>query len=99
MKFKVVENSPIAFLARLYMGKGAIAITFGSYVHIYGVTGEVFLQNREWVEHELEHVRQYKKLGFFRFLFQYLIESIRVGYYNNRFEREAREAGRKARHN
>jgi len=43
----------------------------------------------------LEHIRQYRKLGFLPFLFSYLYEWVRKGYYNNRFEVEARRAEEK----
>jgi hypothetical protein len=38
------------------------------------------------------HLQQFKKYGFFNFIFKYLFEGIKVGYYNNKFETEAREA-------
>ncbi|WP_262511711.1 hypothetical protein [Adhaeribacter pallidiroseus] len=37
-------------------------------------------------------MQQFKKYGFFRFLWLYLIESIKVGYFQNKFEVEARQA-------
>ena len=40
------------------------------------------------------HLRQVRDLGLPRFLWQYLVESARVGYYQNRFEVEAREGAR-----
>ena len=51
-----------------------------------------FLKNEKWVKHEMCHIQQFKKFGFFKFIYQYLRESARVGYYNNRFEAEARKA-------
>ena len=42
------------------------------------------------VLHELRHVEQWYALGPVRFLAEYLWESFRHGYYNNRFERDAR---------
>ena len=35
---------------------------------------------------------QYQQLGTIRFLIEYLIESMRKGYYENKFEIEARNA-------
>lgn len=90
--YKVVENSILARIACLYMRSRAVAIVFGKSIHIFGVNKNDFLKDRRWFEHELEHIRQYKKYGFFRFLFLYLFESIKKGYYNNRFEVEARRA-------
>jgi hypothetical protein len=37
-------------------------------------------------------VAQYRQFGFVPFIFLYLAEWIKKGYYNNRFEVEAREA-------
>ncbi len=38
------------------------------------------------------HVQQFKKYGFLNFIIKYLWESWKVGYYNNKFEAEARKA-------
>jgi hypothetical protein len=40
------------------------------------------------------HVQQYKKEGIGWFLIQYGWESIRKGYWNNRYEIEARDAAK-----
>jgi hypothetical protein len=96
MEFKVVEKSLLARIARVVMKTNAVAITFGKYIHLSGVDRTAFLSNQRWVEHELEHVRQYKKFGFFKFIFLYLKESYRKGYYRNIFEIEARAAERNA---
>lgn len=92
MKYRVIENSPVALIAKLYRRSSAIAITFGTWIHISGVKKKDFLQDKVWVEHEIQHIRQYQQYGFWRFLILYLIESVKYGYYNNRFEVEAREA-------
>ena len=42
--------------------------------------------------HENCHWRQYQQVGRIRFLTLYLWESVRRGYWNNRFEVEARAA-------
>jgi hypothetical protein len=44
------------------------------------------------VEHELEHIRQYRTYGLVSFVILYLIESLKRGYYNNKYEVEARAA-------
>lgn len=86
------EHSFVAKIAAKKLGSDRVAIVFGRTIHLHGVNKEVFLQNRAWVKHELRHVRQYRELGFARFLYQYLVEWIRKGYYHNRFEVEARLA-------
>lgn len=66
------------------------AIVIRKTIHLWGVTREDFLQTPAWVRHEVAHVYQYKKYGLLSFLYLYLTENARTGYYNNRFEREAR---------
>ena len=69
-------------------------MTLGNTIHLYNTTREEFLQDQRWVRHEMKHVEQFKKYGFVRFLCLYAFESLRSGYYNNRFEKEARAAER-----
>lgn len=89
---KIQENSWRAKLAAKLMKAGNMAIVFGNTIHIYGVTKQEFLQHEKWVKHELKHIEQYQRHGYFGFLARYLLEGIRHGYYNNRFEVEARQA-------
>tara|TARA_R110000868_G_scaffold15596_3_gene70926 strand:- start:2675 stop:2926 length:252 start_codon:yes stop_codon:yes gene_type:complete len=42
-------------------------------------------------KHELIHVEQVRRLGWLRFYTSYLYESYKNGYYNNKYEVEARE--------
>ena len=70
-------------------------MVLGKTIHLSGVTRADFLQEPSWVAHEMCHIRQVQDLGLLRFLWEYLLESARVGYYANRFEVEAREAGRR----
>ncbi|MEO7310642.1 MAG: DUF4157 domain-containing protein [Chitinophagaceae bacterium] len=88
----IKENSWRARLAARLMRSDNMAIVFGSTIHIWGVSREVFLQHKPWVKHELKHVEQYRKNGYFGFLAKYLWESIWHGYTNNKFEVEARAA-------
>ena len=89
---KTFVNSPLARVARLVLGRAPrVAMVLGQTVHLSGATREEFLADPEWVAHEQVHLRQVRDLGLLRFLWQYLLESARVGYYQNRFEVEARE--------
>ena len=88
----IKENSLRAKLAARLMKGSNMAIVFGNTIHIWGVTKQEFLQNKKWVKHELKHIEQYRQHGYFVFLAKYVWESIRNGYYNNKFEIEAREA-------
>jgi len=67
-----------------------VAMVFGKTIHLYNTSREEFLKNEKWVCHELAHIKQYAKYGCIQFLFMYLLESLRNGYRNNRFELEAR---------
>ena len=51
-----------------------------------------FLDNTRWVKHEMCHIKQFQKEGTIIFITKYLWESIKNGYTNNRFEKEARAA-------
>jgi hypothetical protein len=82
----------LARLAAWKLKSKNVAITFGNKIHLYNISKEEFLKNEKWVKHELCHVRQFEKYGFFPFICMYLWESIKVGYYKNKFEAEAREA-------
>ena len=87
--------SPLARIARLVLGSQRVAMVVGQTVHLSGATRAQFLADAEWVAHEQVHLRQYKEHGLLRFLWKYLIESARVGYYHNKYEVEAREEARR----
>lgn len=90
--FNIKENSFLARIAAKKLGADAVAMVLGKTIHLHNSSKEEFLQNKQWLKHELCHVRQFKQYGFTGFIVRYLIESIRHGYHNNRFEIEAREA-------
>jgi hypothetical protein len=95
MNYKIVERSPFARIARMVLRSRNVAMVLGKSIHLSGVDRQTFLEDKGWFEHELCHIRQFQEHGYFRFLWLYLKESWRVGYYNNKFEVEAREAGMK----
>ena len=88
-------RSPLARIACLVLGSRRVAMVIGQTVHLSGATREQFLADAEWVAHELVHVRQFKEHGLVPFLWKYLVESVRVGYYHNKYEVEAREEARR----
>ena len=92
MDFYIKENSKRARIAAYSLGFKNVAIVFGKRIFLWNITKQNFLNDKKHLAHELCHVRQYKQYGFFRFLFLYTLESIRKGYYHNRFEVEARKA-------
>lgn len=92
MEFFIKENSWIAKLAAKKLRSENVAVVIGKTIHLHHVYKEDFLQNKKWVIHEMCHINQFKKYGFLNFIFKYLWESLRHGYYNNKYEAEARKA-------
>ena len=91
MLVNIKENSLVARLAAAKMRAEKVAIVFGNTIHLYNTDRAEFLADKEWLCHELKHVMQYKEHGFAGFIVKYLAEWMKNGYYNNRFEKEARE--------
>lgn len=92
MNIKIKENSLLAKIAARKMGSKDAAIVIGNTIHLFGATRKDLLDNPTWLRHELKHVEQTLRLGLASFLTLYLLDSIRNGYQNNRFEIEARNA-------
>jgi hypothetical protein len=95
LDLQIKERSLFARIARLVLKTPNVAMVLGKTIHLSGVSREAFLQNKPWVAHELCHVRQFQEHGYFRFLGLYLLESMKRGYYHNKYEVEARLAGTK----
>ena len=90
--FIIKENSQLARIAAFKVGSRSVAIVFGKTIHLHNTSKSAFLQNKKWVKHELCHIRQFQQHGYWLFTIKYLWESIRSGYYNNKYEVEARAA-------
>jgi hypothetical protein len=90
MIVRVKENSWLAGIAARKLKAKKVAMVIGTTIHLFNTTRAEFLSNERWLNHELTHVKQYAQYGFYRFLFLYLYESVRSGYWNNKFEVEAR---------
>ena len=90
--FIIKENSWLARIAAIKLGTKAVAMVLGKTIHLHNTTKANFLRDERWVKHELCHIKQFKEHGYFLFVLKYLWESLRKGYYNNRFEVEARKA-------
>jgi len=88
----IKENAVLARMASSFLKEEKMAVVIGKTIYLYRATTGEFLADRSWLRHELMHVWQYRKRGIFLFLFKYLYESIVRGYYNNRYEIEARNA-------
>jgi hypothetical protein len=91
MEYKIKENSWIAGVAALCMRSTQMAMVVGKTIHLYNTPKAEFLNDTRWLKHELVHLRQFKQHGVLKFLIMYTWESIRKGYYNNKYEVEARE--------
>ena len=90
--FKIKENSIFARIAAYKLGGDRVAFVLGKTIHLHNVTKEDFLKDEKWLRHELCHIKQFKDHGFIPFVWKYVIESVRKGYYNNKYEVEARRA-------
>jgi len=90
--FYIKENSWLARIAAFKLKTNAVAMVLGKTIHLYNTTEADFLKDKRWVKHELCHIKQFAQHGYIGFLVKYLWESLRKGYYNNRFEVEARQA-------
>ncbi len=90
--YYIKENSWVAAIAAKKLRVKSVAMVLGKTIHLFGSSKEDFLADECWVKHELCHVKQFKEHGYFLFLIKYLWESLKVGYHNNKYEVEAREA-------
>lgn len=90
--FNIKENSWLAKMAAKKLKSKSVAMVLGKTIHLHNTSKTNFLKDERWVKHELCHIKQFKEHGYFCFIVKYLYESVRHGYYNNRFEVEAREA-------
>jgi hypothetical protein len=91
-RIRICEQSFIARVAAYKLGASSVALTIGRSIHLHNVGKDHFKADRRWVVHELKHVEQFKRYGFLPFIVMYLAECIRKGYWENRFEVEARAA-------
>jgi Domain of unknown function (DUF4157) len=89
---KLKVNSWIAGIAARKMKVGSVALVLGKTIHLYNITPHQFHSSPRLLRHELKHVEQYRRLGFFRFLVLYAWYSLKYGYHNNPLEVEARAA-------
>ncbi len=92
IKYRIKTDSLFARIAAMKLGSRQVAFVLGSTIHLYNTSEEEFLENTCWLKHELCHIEQFRRYGFFTFIFLYLYESVKHGYHNNKYEIEAREA-------
>lgn len=89
---RIRENSWLARLAAKKLGVPAVALTIGKTIHLHKTSKQHFLSNQRWVRHEMAHVVQFRKYGFWKFIYLYLAETLKKGYYHNKYEIQARQA-------
>lgn len=70
------------------IGNDKYAITVGKTIYI-SCDIDTFLEDTDWVKHEMTHIIQYRKHGTVDFLVKYLRYSLHYSYRNNPFEKEA----------
>lgn len=92
MRISIKEKSFVAKIAARKLKSDHVAMVLGNTIYLSGAGRADLLNNKSWLRHELKHVEQQLRYGCLWFLLLYLWESIRHGYYNNRFEQEARAA-------
>lgn len=92
INFLIKEKSWLAKIAAYKLSSQSVAMVLGKTIHLHNTTKEDFLKNKKWLKHELCHIQQFRQHGYVGFILKYLWESVRKGYYNNKFEIEARAA-------
>ena len=73
MELRIKEQSWIAKLAAKKLRSKNVAIVIGSTIHLYNVTKQQFLQNEKWVKHEVCHLEQFKRHGYFTFIYKVFV--------------------------
>ena len=85
-------NSTISKILAKILKYRLFAITTSKNCTRYSCSKEEVDEIIWWRKHENVHKQQFSKFGWFNFVFQYFLESIKYGYINNKFEVEARKA-------
>jgi hypothetical protein len=91
-KIRIIEGMMIAKIAAKVLATNKVAVVIGKTIYVYGVAIPDFLVNKKWLLHELKHVQQYGRHGTVVFLLKYVYYTLRYGYYDNPYEKEARNA-------
>jgi hypothetical protein len=91
-RVRIREHSIVARLAARNLKFRQVAIVIGSTIFLHNISTEQFIKSKRWVIHELKHVEQFQTFGILRFLWLYLLEYSKKGYWNNKFEIEARNS-------
>jgi hypothetical protein len=91
IEVRIKENSWLAKMAAKRLGFTHVAMVIGRTIYLHNIPSSHFASSKRWLIHELKHVDQFRQHGFIGFLWNYLVEYTKNGYYNNKYEVEARE--------
>ena len=90
IKIRIKENtlvSRVAFrLIKSYKNK-AVASTIGKTIHLHAISDIDFAYKDMFLRHEMQHAIQYQTIRFFAL--KYIWETIKSGYFKNKYEVEA----------
>ncbi|MBL7765928.1 MAG: DUF4157 domain-containing protein [Chitinophagaceae bacterium] len=89
---RVQENSRLAAMAAWKLGVPKCAMVIGRTIYLYRARKQDLLDDTAWLRHEVAHIHQWEKMGWSKFILQYLWLSFRHGYWENPLEAEARKA-------
>jgi hypothetical protein len=89
---RIKEGKIIARIAAAILRTNKIAVVIGKTIYVYGIAIPDFVTDRKWLLHELKHIQQYHTQGITAFVLRYTYYTIKYGYYNNPYEKEARNA-------
>ncbi len=92
MRYKVKENSIIAYLAAIFLKQNKMAVVIGATIFLHNISKVNFENDKKHLVHELCHINQFRQHGTLKFIILYLWESLMKGYWNNKFEVEARDS-------
>jgi hypothetical protein len=90
--YTIKAHSLRAKIAAWVLREPCLAMVWSNQVLLHGISIESFCVDKKWLRHELKHVEQFQRHGFYTFILLYLWESARKGYLNNKYEQEARQA-------
>jgi hypothetical protein len=91
IRVSIVENSWVARVASWKLKTQQCAIVLGRTIFLHGFDKNALIKDQRLLRHEVCHVLQWQRMGYFYFLVCYLSWSIRYGYSQNPLEIEARQ--------
>jgi len=87
--YRIHWNSVFGRVLRFFRGKHSVAITLGRHIYMSRPRDYYNMYTRKLlIEHEVCHVKQYARLGFFRFIVKYLWLWMRYGLDEHPMEKE-----------